>query len=131
MVKKFRQGLQDYQDFSLHNLANLVNPVHFLDIDTEKRMPIYEYRCNECGQRFEKLIRSLNQPPEIICPQCHSRQVQRLISAPAVHIGGEGGGATEPVETTPDRPAVFGRKELQAAQEKRATLRDQVRYGDD
>ena len=94
-------------------------------------MPIYEYRCNKCGQRFEKLIRSVNQPPEIICPQCHSRQVQRLISAPAVHTGGEAGSASEPVETTPAQPPVFGRKELKAAQEKKAQLRDQARYGDD
>lgn len=94
-------------------------------------MPIYEYRCDECGRRFEKLIRSLNRPPEIICPQCQSGQVQRLISAPAAHTGSESGGAAEPVETTPDKPAVFGRKELKAAQEKKARWRDQVRYGDD
>jgi putative FmdB family regulatory protein len=94
-------------------------------------MPIYEYRCDECNQRFEKLIRSLSQPPEISCPHCQSRQVQRLISAPAVHTGSAGGGAAEPVESTPARPPVFGRKELKAAQEKKAQLRDQIRYGDD
>lgn len=94
-------------------------------------MPIYEYRCDECGEKFDKLIRSVNQPPEISCPHCQSRQVQRLISAPAVHTGSEGGGIAETVESTPERPPVFGRKELQAAQEKKARLRDQIRYGDD
>ena len=94
-------------------------------------MPIYEYRCDNCNRVFEKLIRSLSQPPEIICPHCQSRQVQRLISAPAVHTGSEGGGAAEPVETTSERPPVFGRKELQAAREKKAWLRQQLDHGND
>ena len=42
-------------------------------------MPIYEYRCQACGEQFDKLIRSLSQiPPEIACPACQSTQTQRM-----------------------------------------------------
>ncbi len=94
-------------------------------------MPIYEYECIECGNRFDKLIRNPNKPPKIICPACEGKDVQRLISQVAVH-GGEGGTIDSEVETesTPAKPPVFGRKELQAAQEKKRQLREQAKYGE-
>ncbi|NLF00981.1 MAG: zinc ribbon domain-containing protein [Anaerolineales bacterium] len=79
-------------------------------------MPLYEYECQACGARFEKLVRSISQRPEhIACPACHSSDLQRLISAPAVHGGtaSEGGGEVE--ESAPVTPRLFGRKELEAA----------------
>ena len=96
-------------------------------------MPIYEYECIGCGERFDKLIRNVEKPPEIACPSCESLDVQRLISQVAVH-GGEGGSInTDTVEATDSgstKPPVFGRKELQAAQEKKRQLREQAKYGD-
>jgi predicted nucleic acid-binding Zn ribbon protein len=53
-------------------------------------MPLYEYRCQRCGARFERLIRSAatagtggagGQQPAIVCPECASEQVERLLSA--------------------------------------------------
>jgi len=41
-------------------------------------MPIYEYRCQECLEEFEKLVRSAE---EIECPQCGSEEVKKLISS--------------------------------------------------
>jgi putative FmdB family regulatory protein len=96
-------------------------------------MPIYEYRCQACGEEFDKLIRSLSQiPQEMICPKCQSKEVQRVVSAPAVHTGGRSGESGEmPESAAPsDKPPVFGRKELKAAQEKKARLRDQALSGD-
>jgi len=43
-------------------------------------MPIYEYRCHECGEKFEKLVRLSTSTSEIECPKCGSR-VDKLISA--------------------------------------------------
>src|SRR5271155_3609815 len=51
-------------------------------------MPLYEYRCKACGHRFEK-IQSFSAPDEKECPVCKS-EVERLISAPAVHFSGSG-----------------------------------------
>ena len=39
-------------------------------------MPIYEYQCQECGEEFEKLIRS---PEKIECPECGG-DVKKLLS---------------------------------------------------
>jgi len=47
-------------------------------------MPVYEYACAECGQRFERLLRGEASGSEITCPACGSAAVDRLISAPAV-----------------------------------------------
>ena len=35
-------------------------------------MPIYEYLCNDCRARYEKLVRANGEP--IACPQCGSVQ---------------------------------------------------------
>jgi len=44
-------------------------------------MPIYEYRCQECGEKFEKLVRFSTSISEIECPKCGGRNVGKLISA--------------------------------------------------
>ena len=78
-------------------------------------MPVYEYRCESCEERFEKLVRSIRQEsPEVHCPACQGTEVRRLISAPVVHSGGESSGGG--VEDAPaPNPPVFGRKELNEA----------------
>lgn len=41
-------------------------------------MPTYEYKCNDCGHRFE-FVQSMLENPLAICPQCDGH-VQRVIS---------------------------------------------------
>lgn len=45
-------------------------------------MPIYEYRCQECGRRFSVFWRSFSdvQEDKIICKRCGSDDVNRLVS---------------------------------------------------
>jgi len=43
-------------------------------------MPIYEYRCQQCGQQFEKLVRSSSAQNNVECPYCHSTQVKKEFS---------------------------------------------------
>lgn len=40
-------------------------------------MPIFEYRCEGCGNAFETLVRSNTQPA---CPQCGSTSVDKQLS---------------------------------------------------
>jgi putative FmdB family regulatory protein len=47
-------------------------------------MPIFEYRCRECEQSFEALVRG-GESPE--CPGCRSSQLDKLLSASAAHTG--------------------------------------------
>jgi putative FmdB family regulatory protein len=44
-------------------------------------MPLYEYECKACGSRFEALVRNDAPPP---CPDCQSRNLERLLSMFAV-----------------------------------------------
>lgn len=48
-------------------------------------MPLYDYHCPACGQRFEMLVRSGTQPA---CPQCGSTALEKAVSriAPAGKI---------------------------------------------
>ena len=45
-------------------------------------MPIYEYACQPCGERFELLIRARTVP---VCPHCSSEELDRILSLPRVH----------------------------------------------
>jgi putative FmdB family regulatory protein len=43
-------------------------------------MPLYEYICQTCGERFEKLIRGGTNGAPIVCPSCASAAVTRAFS---------------------------------------------------
>ena len=47
-------------------------------------MPIYEYRCRNCGATFEILVRT---GTVVLCSHCGSLLVDKLISAPFVSSG--------------------------------------------
>ncbi|MEJ2420387.1 MAG: zinc ribbon domain-containing protein [Acidobacteriota bacterium] len=51
-------------------------------------MPLYEYECDACHKRFEKLQR-LSDPLLTVCPQCGGA-VHKRISAPAIQFKGTG-----------------------------------------
>ena len=51
-------------------------------------MPLYEYQCEKCGHRFEK-IQKFSDKPIKKCPECGGR-VKQLISPPAVQFKGSG-----------------------------------------
>lgn len=42
-------------------------------------MPIYDYRCRECGRVSEVFLRSSN--VEVRCPHCGGEDMERLVSA--------------------------------------------------
>ena len=51
-------------------------------------MPLYEYECDACGDRFE-LIRRFSDPPVAACPACGG-SVRKLLSSPAIQFKGTG-----------------------------------------
>ena len=52
-------------------------------------MPLYEYRCDACGHRFEK-IQKFSDPLIDQCPACGEKRVQKLVSSPAIQFKGTG-----------------------------------------
>ena len=53
-------------------------------------MPIFEYTCSNCGNKFEKLILSARRERQLQCPECSSRDVQKAISLFGTTSNGSG-----------------------------------------
>jgi len=53
-------------------------------------MPIYEYRCDDCGTKFEKLVRRAEDAASLVCPSCGEKHLKQELStfAPRVSAGG-------------------------------------------
>ena len=51
-------------------------------------MPLYEYQCDACSNRFER-IRKFSDPPLDACPTCGGT-VKKLLSSPAIQFKGSG-----------------------------------------
>lgn len=72
-------------------------------------MPIYEYRCRQCGEQFEK-IQKFSAPVLMKCAKCGA-EMERLLSAPAIQFKGSGWYVTDYArkgvseKTTPDGAA--------------------------
>jgi putative FmdB family regulatory protein len=52
-------------------------------------MPLYEYKCANCGKRFEK-IQKFSDAPLTVHEECGSGPVERLISVSALQFKGSG-----------------------------------------
>ena len=52
-------------------------------------MPLYEYECEVCGQRFER-IHKFSDPPITVCVHCGKSPVRKLLSSPAIQFKGSG-----------------------------------------
>ncbi|MBW2057960.1 MAG: hypothetical protein JRJ26_10740 [Deltaproteobacteria bacterium] len=48
-------------------------------------MPIYEYRCNDCGKEFSLLVLNPREPTRVKCEDCGSPNISRLMSRFAYH----------------------------------------------
>lgn len=52
-------------------------------------MPIYEFQCQACGHRFDRLQKMSDPDPET-CPSCGEPRVGRMLSAPQFRLAGGG-----------------------------------------
>jgi putative FmdB family regulatory protein len=57
-------------------------------------MPIYEYRCAECGFQDEYL-QKISEPPLTVCPSCGKPKFAKMISAAGFQLKGSGWYATD------------------------------------
>jgi putative FmdB family regulatory protein len=49
-------------------------------------MPIYEYVCDDCGARYERIV--MNQKQSVTCPKCESSKKTIQLSVFAAHGNG-------------------------------------------
>jgi putative FmdB family regulatory protein len=66
-------------------------------------MPNYEYLCQKCGHRFEK-IQKFSDPMLKKCPECGGK-IEQVISAPAVQFKGSGWYVTDYAKKSSALPA--------------------------
>src|SRR5438045_4561223 len=52
-------------------------------------MPLYEYQCEACNTRFER-IQKYSDPLVDVCPTCGKGPVRKLFSSPAIQFKGTG-----------------------------------------
>lgn len=52
-------------------------------------MPIYEYGCSACGHELE-VWQKISEKPKKVCPKCHARKLERLISNTSFQLKGTG-----------------------------------------
>jgi putative FmdB family regulatory protein len=61
-------------------------------------VPIYEYTCGSCKNKFEHLARTMSGGAKVKCPGCGSPETARSLSVFAVSSGGpkSSGAAADP-----------------------------------
>jgi putative FmdB family regulatory protein len=73
-------------------------------------LPLYAYRCTQCGHRFEK-IQNFSAEPEVACPKCGGL-LERPLTAPALQFKGAGwyvnDYAPKAASSSNDKPATDG-----------------------
>lgn len=52
-------------------------------------MPIYEYRCSDCGHELEAM-QKMSDPALTDCPECNQPKLEKLISAAGFQLKGGG-----------------------------------------
>ena len=63
-------------------------------------MPLYEYRCGECGHVVEVLERAADRRKHT-CPKCGCREMEKLVSAFGVGAGKRSSSPSCPTGTCP------------------------------
>lgn len=52
-------------------------------------MPLYEYRCAECGHELE-VLQKIADPAPVECPSCHRPALQKKLTAAGFQLKGTG-----------------------------------------
>lgn len=52
-------------------------------------MPLYEYKCNQCGSQFDLLVGVGNRKAVLKCPQCGSKDLKKEFSVFGTKISTE------------------------------------------
>jgi putative FmdB family regulatory protein len=72
-------------------------------------MPIYEYRCSDCGFQDEYL-QKVSEVPLTVCPSCGKPTLRKLVSAAGFQLKGSGWYATDFKGSGKPAPAKAGDK---------------------
>ena len=65
-------------------------------------MPIFEYLCDDCGTKFEKLLRRSDD--QVLCPECGESHLSPQLSRFAAHSNGASNESFSPAMCRTDMP---------------------------
>lgn len=51
-------------------------------------MPIYDFICNKCEQKFEKLVKMADREKEVDCPNCNGGKAHMTVSPVRIALDG-------------------------------------------
>jgi len=57
-------------------------------------MPVYTYRCENCGVQFER-AQKFSDMPLVICPECHKKTLRKVYTPVGIVFKGSGFYATD------------------------------------
>ncbi len=62
-------------------------------------MPIYEFKCLKCDAFFEVIVKPSDDEKSVGCPECQSREFQRVVSKVNYTMGTAGGSSQQGVSS--------------------------------
>lgn len=68
-------------------------------------MPIFEFRCLDCGDLFEKLFINSDEKVDLECPECESVSLERVVSRTNYAVGVRSAGKQPKITTKSCSPS--------------------------
>ena len=81
-------------------------------------MPVYTYRCENCGIQFDK-TQKFTDPPLIKCPECGKMSLKKVYTPVGIVFKGSGFYATDHRSPSGATPHTSGRHDESKASEKK------------
>ena len=85
-------------------------------------MPIYEYRCLDCGFQDE-FLQKVSEPQLTVCPTCGKESFRKLVSAAGFQLKGSGWYATD-FKNSGNKPGKSGAAKSEAKTEGSGEAKD-------
>src|SRR5881394_635566 len=92
-------------------------------------MPIYEYRCQSCGNQQE-FLRKVSDAPLTTCPQCGKPSLAKMLSAAGFQLKGSGWYATD-FKSSGSKPAAKSGDDAKPAAKSGDDAKPAAKSGDD
>lgn len=59
-------------------------------------MPIYEFKCKDCGEEFEVYLKNREETLNLVCKVCKSKNLERLMSIAHALVSSSEGSSEKP-----------------------------------
>ena len=92
-------------------------------------MPIYEYKCDQCGHHLEAL-QKISEEPLIYCPECGDAALRKQVSAAAFRLKGTGWYETDFKDARKEKKKESGKDKSDGSEERKSGKESDASSGD-